>query len=132
MQQNKNTMKAIQIACNPADWDASTITTVGRERQGRRALPESMVARDLPEPWLTVWHGLVDTLRGVAPGEWAATYIEAQLVDVPADSAPDAEPQPAVQLTIHRRWDDQTTAEPIRMLLAGDAVTFFNHLTRDE
>lgn len=123
-------MKSIQIACNPADWDASTITTVGRERQGRRALPESMVARDLPEPWLTVWHGLVDTLRGVAPGEWAATFIEAQLVDVPADSTPDATPQLAVSLTIHRRWDDDTTAEPLVMQLGSpEAVAFFDHLT---
>ena len=125
-------MKAIQIACNPADWDASTITTVGRERQGRRALPESMVARDLPEPWLAVWHGLVDTLRGVAPGEWAATFIEAQLVGMPADSPPDAETEPAVQLTIRRRWDDATTAEPVVMQMPGAAVEFFEFLTADE
>lgn len=131
MQQNKNTMKLIQIACNPADWDDSTITTVGRERQGRRALPESLVARDLPEPWLAVWHGLVDTLRGVAPGEWAATFIEAQLVDVSADSAPDAESQPAISLTIHRRWDDATTAEPLLMQLGSpEAVEFFEYLTQ--
>lgn len=126
-----NKMKKLQIACVPAEWDESTITAVGLRRNGRHALPVSTTARELPEPWLTVWHGLVNTLRGVAPGEWAASFIEAQL-DVPADSAPDAGPQAAVRLLIHRRWDDQTTAEPIRMLLAGDAVTFFNHLTRDE
>lgn len=123
-------MKKLQIACVPAEWDASTITAVGLSRNGRHALPVSTTARELPEPWLTVWHGLVATLRGVAPGEWAATFIAAQLVDVPADSAPVAEPEPAVQLTIHRRWDDQTTAEPLMMQLEGAAVEFFEYLTQ--
>ncbi len=112
------------------DWDASTLTAIGLTRNGRQALPITTTACDLPEPWLSIWHGLVETLRGVAPGEWAATFIEAQLVDVPADSTPDAEPQPAVRLLIHRRWDDATTAEPLAMLLEGEAVAFFEYLTQ--
>lgn len=100
-------------------------------RNGRRALPVTTVASELPEPWLTVWHGLVDALRGVAPGEWAATYVACELVEVPAEE--DAEPQQAVLLTIHRRWDDMTTAEPGVMAMAdAAAVEFFNYLTRDE
>lgn len=125
-------MKTLQIACVPADWDSSTLTAIGLTRNGRQALPITTTAHNLPEPWLSVWHGLVETLRGVAPGEWAATFIEAQLVDVPADSTPDAEPEPAVQLTIHRRWDDQTTAELVVMQLEGEAVEFFEFLTADE
>ncbi len=122
-------MKTLQIACVHADWDASTLTAVGLRRNGRQALPVTTTARELPEPWLSVWHGLVDTLRGVAPGEWAASFIEAQLVAMPAD-ATGTEPQPAISLTIHRRWDDNTTAEPLAMQLEGEAVSFFEYLTQ--
>lgn len=117
-------MRTIQIACVPADWDASTITAVGLTRNGRRALPITRTARELPEPWLTCWHGLVETLRGVAPGEWAATFIEARLT-------PATEETPAaVSLTIHRRWDDATTAEPAYLRLEQpEAVAFFEFLT---
>lgn len=124
-------MKEIQIACVPSNWDASTITAVGMCRNGRRALPVTTVAAKLPQPWLTVWHGLVDTLSGVAPGEWAATYISCELVELPAVDA--AEPQQAVQLSIHRRWDDMTTAEPVALTMeSAEAVAFFEHLTRDD
>ena len=118
--------KTLQIACVPADWDASSITTVGLRRNGRQALPVTIIARELPEPWLTVWHGLVDTLRGVAPGEWAATFIECERVV-------DENEVPAVRLLIHRRWDDSTTAEPLLMQLdSPEAVAFFEFLTADE
>lgn len=117
-------MKTIQIACVPAAWDASTITAVGLTRNGRRALPVTRTARELPEPWLTCWHGLVETLRGVAPGEWAATFILARLVDAAGDAPA------AVVLTIHRRWDDDTTAEPVELRLEQpEAVAFFEYLT---
>ncbi len=117
-------MKTIQIACVPADWDASTITAVGLTRNGRKALPVTRTARELPEPWLTVWHGLVDTLRGIAPGEWAATFIMARLVDAVGDAPA------AVELTVHRRWDDGTTAEPVCLRLEQpEAVAFFEFLT---
>lgn len=119
-------MKTLQIACVPDDWDASTITAVGLRRNGRQSLPITITARELPEPWLSVWHGLVETLRGVAPGEWAATFIECTCVV--AESG-----EPAISLTIHRRWDDATTAEPLVMQLGSpEAVEFFNALTRDE
>lgn len=116
-------MKLIQIACVPAHWDDSTLTVLGLVRNGRRALPVTLTAGELPEPWLTVWHGLVDTLRGVAPGEWAATFIECQLAE-------DENGEPAVELIIHRRWDDDTTAEPLPLLLdSPEAVAFFEFLT---
>ena len=117
-------MTTIQIACVPSDWDDSTITIVGLTRNGRKALPITHTARELPEPWLTVWHGLVDTLRGIAPGEWAATFIMARLVDAAGDTPA------AVELTVHRRWDDGTTAEPLSLRLEQpEAVAFFDYLT---
>lgn len=115
-------MKTIQIACVPARWDDSTLTVLGLVRNGRRALPVTLTAGELPEPWLTVWHGLVDALRGVAPGEWAATFIECQLAE-------DENGEPAVRLVIQRRWDDATTAEPVELLMGGEAVAFFEYLT---
>ena len=119
-------MRKIQIACVPADWDASTITAVGLSRNGRHALPVSTTARELPEPWLEVWHGLVDTLRGVAPGEWAASFITAHL-------APGEDEKDAVQLTISRCWDDATTDAPLTLTLdAAEAVSFFNYITENE
>ena len=131
--------KGIQIACVPDNWDASKITVTGLKRNGRAALPVTITANELPEPWLTVWHGLVDTLKGVAPGEWAATYISAELIELPIpeeaykeniEEVP--EPQPAVELTIHRLWDDKTTAAPVALTLADPAaVAFFNFLTTD-
>lgn len=130
-------MKQLQIACVPANWDESTITAVGLTRNGRAALPVTTVTKDLPEPWLTVWHGLVDTLKGVAPGEWAATYIEARLAyEQPETTEQDAvedEPTPIVSLTVHRRWDDQTTAEPVMLQMRdASAVAFFEYLTTEE
>ena len=117
-------MTIIQIACVPADWDASTITVVGLTRNGRKALPLTRTARELPEPWLACWRGLVDTLRGVAPGEWAATFIMARLVDA------EGEAPAVVGLWIHRRWDDGTTAEPVCLSLEqAEAVAFFEFLT---
>lgn len=131
--------KEIQIACVPGNWDASKITVTGLRRNGRDALPVTTTAQDLPGQWLTVWHGLVDTLKGVAPGEWAATFISAELIELPIpeeaykeniEEAPD--PQPAVELTIHRLWDDKTTADPVLLTLADPAaVAFFNALTAD-
>lgn len=127
--------KEIQIACVPDNWDASKITVTGLKRNGRAALPVTTTAQDLPEPWLAVWRGLVDTLKGVAPGEWAATFITAELITLPLpeDAPEDAEPQTAVALTIHRTWDDKTTAAPVQLTLADPAaVAFFNFLTTDE
>lgn len=128
-------MKQIQIACVPDNWDASKITVTGLRRNGRSALPVTLTSCELPEPWRTVWHGLVGTLKGVAPGEWAATFISAERTTLPlTDEKPeDEEPQPAVALTIHRIWDDKTTADPVPLTLADPAaVAFFNFLTTDE
>lgn len=120
-------MKRLQISVRAEEWDESIIFAVGANRNGRTLVPSGVVARELPEPWLTVWHGLVDELRGVAPGEWAATFITAELtaLPLPVDAVPDAEPPMAVALVVHRRWDDGTTAEPVEMVLPGDAAVGF-------
>lgn len=125
-------MKKIQIAVKMDDWDGSVLYALGRQRNGRQLVPVGIVARDLPEPWLTVWHGLVVQLRGVAPGEWAATFISAELttLPLPADVPEGTALQQAVALVVHRRWDDGTTAEPVELVLADfAAVEFFEHLT---
>lgn len=125
-------MKEIQIACVPENWDKSTITALGMYRNGRRALPVTIIATELEEPWLSVWHGLVATLKGVAPGEWAATYISAVLCEMPIEET-EGDTQSVVQLTIYRKWDDMTTAEPIILHMDdANAVAFFNHLTQDD
>lgn len=127
-------MKQIQIACVPADWDESTITAIGMLRNERKALPVTTIAKELPEQWLAVWHGLVNTLKGVAPGEWAATFITAELVIIPniVEGEEEIEETQAIQLTIHRQWDDCTTADPISMDLAdAPAIAFFEWLTQD-
>ena len=121
-----NVMKRVQIACDKEDWDASVVTVLGRVKNGRRCCPLSIKASGLPEPWLEVWHGLVEALKGVAPGEWAATFISAMLTCGEDGAA-------AVRLVVHRRWDDGTTAEPV-VLVLGDAaaVEFFNYITEYE
>ena len=126
-------MKKLQIAVKVDDWDGSVLYAVGRQLNGRQLVPVGIVARDLPEPWLTVWHGLVEQLRGVAPGEWAATYIEAELttLPLPEDAPEGTEAQRAVELMVQRKWDDGTTAEPVELLLASPAaVEFFKYLTQ--
>lgn len=125
-------MKKLQIAVKVDDWDGSVLYAVGRQLNGRQLVPVGIVARDLPEPWLTVWHGLVKQLRGVAPGEWAATYISAELttLPLPEDAPEDTAPQQAVALVVRRRWDDGTTAEPVELVLeAPEAVAFFDIMT---
>ena len=122
-------MKRLQISVKAEEWDESIIFAVGATRNERQIVPRGLVARSLPEPWLTVWHGLVDALRGVAPGEWAATFITAELITLPLPEGAeqDAEPPMAVALVVHRRWDDGTTAEPVTMQLDdASAVDFFN------
>lgn len=135
-------MKKIQIACTPDNWDNSTITALGMTRNGRAALPKSTVAKDLPEPWLTVWHEIVRELQKLDPNGWAATFI---LVDKQVrteyqelnESTTEPGPEPTVveyiHLTINRRWDDNTTAEPVLLDIEDEnAVALFDWLTRDE
>lgn len=136
--------KQIQIACTPANWDNSTITALGITRNGRPALPKSTPAKDLPEPWLTIWHAIVQQLQKLDPNGWAATFI---LVDKqtrteypePNEGGEESEPMPEptvveyIHLTINRRWDDNTTAEPVALDIEDEnAVALFGWLTRDE
>lgn len=120
-------MKRLQVSVRAEEWDESIIFAVGATRNGRQMVPRGLVARLLPEPWITVWHGLVEKLRGVAPGEWAATFISAEQITLPLpeDAEPEAVPQVGVALVVHRRWDDGTTAEPVEMVLPGDAAVGF-------
>lgn len=124
-------MKQLQIACVPANWDKSTITATGLTRNGRAALPKTTTAADLPEPWFSVWRGIVAALESLDPNGWAATFILAEKQYAVPDE--EAEPVPYIHLTIHRRWDDQTTAEPLPLdIKETEAVQLFDWLTADE
>lgn len=133
-------MKTIQIACVPANWDNSTITAVGMTRNGRAALPKSTVAKDLPEPWLTVWHTIVKELQKLDPNGWAASFImvgKQARYEYPEPNGSEVEPEPTVveyiHLTINRRWDDNTTAEPVALDIEDEnVVALFDWLIRDE
>lgn len=141
-------MKTIQIACTPENWDNSTITAVGMTRNGRSALPKSTTAKELPEPWLTIWHAIVQELQKLDPNGWAATFItvdkqarpeypEPNGSETELEPGPEPGPEPTVveyiHLTINRRWDDNTTAEPIQLDIEDAlAVELFDWLTRDE
>lgn len=124
-------MKQLQIACVPANWDKSTITATGLTRNGRAALPRTTTAADLPEPWFSVWRGIVAALESLDPNGWAATFILAEKQCAAQDE--ETEPTPSIHLTIHRRWDDQTTAEPLSLdIEETEAVQLFDWLTEDE
>ena len=126
-------MNEIQIACKSGAWHDSVLYAVGVRRGARVVVPRGVVARDLPERWFAVWCGLVEVLRGVAPGEWAAVYIQAFLRTEVRGNEDEPEEVPVVQLTVRRRWDDGTTAEPVELTLADPAaVAFFNFLTTDQ
>lgn len=134
-------MKEVQIACVPGNWDNSTITAVGMTRNGRAALPKSTVAKDLPEPWLTVWHAIVQELQKLDPNGWAATFIHVGKVvryEYPEpNEGEETMPEPTeveyIHMTINRRWDDNTTAEPVLLDIEDEnAVALFDHLTQDE
>ena len=125
-------MKQLQIACVPANWDKSTITATGLTRNGRAALPKTTTAADLPEPWFSVWRGIVAALESLDPNGWAATFILAEK-QFTAQEGEETEPVPCIHLTIHRRWDDQTTAAPLPLDIQDPAaVQLFDWLTEDE
>lgn len=124
-------MKQLQIACVPANWDKSTITATGLTRNGRAALPKTTTAADLPEPWFFVWRGIVAALESLDPNGWAATFILAEKQYTALDE--ETEPVSYIHLTIHRRWDDNTTAEPLHLDIQEEsAVQLFDWLTEDK
>lgn len=128
----------LQITCHPADWDTSIITAADITlTDGRTLLPRSIIARDLPPDLLAVWHGAVDSISSLDPGGWAATLIIARrgsttTYALPAEEGMEPEQivTPHLTLTIHRRWDDGTTAPPIVQTYPDPyMLAFFDHLT---
>lgn len=94
-------------------------------RNGRNSLPVTIKATELEEPLFTIWNGLVASLKTIAPNEWAAQYIDCHLITNEETN------EQEVQLTIFRKWDDNTTDEPLSMTMTGAAVQFFKTLTQD-
>lgn len=116
-------MKTLEIACDINNWNNSDITIIGLSRNGRISFPVTIKAAELEQPLLAMWEGLVASLKTVAPNEWAAQYIDCAL------TTNEETGEEVVNLTIHRKWDDNTTAEPVYMQMGGMAVTFFKCLT---
>ncbi|MDO5450162.1 MAG: hypothetical protein Q4F30_04635, partial [Akkermansia sp.] len=70
-------------------------------------------------------------LESLDPNGWAATFILAEK-RYAAQEEGQGEPAPCIHLTIHRRWDDQTTAEPLPLDIQEiEAVQLFDWLTAD-
>jgi hypothetical protein len=63
-------------------------------------------------------------LKTIAPNEWAANFIECHLITIEETN------EEAIELTIFRQWDDNTTDEPLTMTMTGEAVEFFKALTQ--
>ena len=130
----------LQITCNPTDWDSSTITAAGITlADGRTLIPRDITARDLPPDLLTIWHGAVDVISSLDPDGWAATLIIAERgehLEAPTDDEYpycDAVAVPHLALTIHRRWDDGTTAPPIVQTYPDPYMLhFFDALTSSD
>lgn len=133
--------KNLQIICNEDDWDKSQIVACGFMRNGRRAIPVRFAAETLESPWIDTWHAVVEQLKGLDPGGWAATLIHVDKVQVPAvkdgegDGGSGEKPAtvPSIRLVINRRWDDDTTDDPVTLTYGNDAIiALFDHLTRDD
>lgn len=120
-------MKTVIIQCDPTNWDESLLIVFGLPMLHDRArLPRSLRPTALPADRLEQWHELARAIGGIDPGGWAAQHIEAELRDKDVNA-------PVVHLTIARRWDDGTTAEPMEMDMSDNvALDFFGWLTRDE
>lgn len=119
-------MKTLEIACNTNNWNDSDITIIGLIRNGRTSFPITIKAAELEQPLLAMWEGLVTTLKTIAPNQWAAQYIDCVL------TTNEVTGEEEVKLTIHRKWDDNTTAEPVYMTMGDMAVTFFKQLAHDK
>lgn len=124
-------MKQVQIICDPSHWDSSVIRGCNIPLNGRVLRPRSLVAADLPAERLAVWHAVVAQLKGLAPGEWAATLIVAErgerqgtgeLPDNPESGSSAAQAVPVVKAVVYRHWDDGTTAGPIECNFEEAAV----------
>lgn len=120
-------MKTVGIQCATSDWDASLLIIGGLANlHGRTRLPKTLRPTDFPADKLEQWHELVRAIGGIDPGGWAAQHIAAELRDEDVNA-------PVVHLTIARRWDDGTTADPLEMDMGDNlALDFFGWLTRDE
>lgn len=119
-------MKTVDIQCATSNWDASLLIIGGLDDlHGRTRLPRTLRPTALPADRQEQWHELVHAISGIDPGGWAAQHIAAELREEDVNA-------PVVHLTIARRWDDGTTAEPLEMDMSDNiAVDFFGWLTRD-
>lgn len=135
-------MKIIQIQANPQDWDLSILRALGVERNGRKLSPviTAMIAKNLPEPQISVWHAAVEQFRTLGNGEWdAATvkvYKETAPYHVPRpawmeqDEAPSDTPQePTLNCDITANYPDGTIDSMTLTLTAPEMIAFFDYFT---
>lgn len=70
-------------------------------------------------------------------GPQHSSWWISKCTEYPEPNEDEAEPEPTVveyiHLTINRRWDDNTTAEPVALDIEDEnAVALFDWMTRDE
>lgn len=131
-------MKTLQISCVSTDWDSSGITATGRHKNGRLCIPETIQASTLESPWIDIWHAIVGQLQSLDPNGWAAELIIcSRCVECNEDTDEETgyvtyTETPYIELVIHRKWDDNTTAEPLVIPIYEEpALLLFDHLTQD-
>lgn len=80
-------MKVISIQTTPEDWNKSSITAIGVRKDGWNVSPSvtTIVAEDLPEPWLTIWEETVESIREIGEGEWDVTSMSITRIDAYTD-----------------------------------------------
>lgn len=82
-------MITLQIITDPSNWDNSRLQVVGKvdALTGRTISPSAtlIMAKDLPEPHLTIWHATVEALRSEGKGEWDIVQVD---VFAPAPFSP--------------------------------------------
>jgi hypothetical protein len=112
------------IKTNPADWDDSLIVAQGVTKDGfvLSSTVTQLRAGDLPEPWLSTWHAVVEDLKGVGDGSVVCVMATAALIA-------DDEGTVAARLDTCWQWPDGRTMPPLTILRTSpDAIALLNYL----
>lgn len=126
-------MKVISIQTTPDDWNKSSITAIGVRKDGWNVSPSvtTIVAEDLPEPWLTIWNAMVEYIRGIGGGEWDVTSMSITRIDAYTDEDTGIVSPAKLNSTCILSKGDSTRMESME-LPQTEAVDFFDYWTSSE